>query len=159
MHDRDRMLMLTLAGGGAGVVAPMASAAGPTCDGRNATIVGDRQGKPNDEVLQIQGTDGPDTIVGTAGIDQIVGFTGDDTICAGGGNDVVEGFAGEDRIFGQGGNDSLVGNDDGDLLVGGRGNDRLRGDGGVDVCNGGKGTDSLFPSHFCEVRKSIEKVP
>ena len=40
-----------------------------TCQGKVVTIVGRRNGLPNDQVLQIKGTAGADVILGTAGID------------------------------------------------------------------------------------------
>ena len=148
-------LALTLVGGAAALVGP-ADAAGPTCDGKAATIVGDRNGLPDNQTLQIDGTDGPDVIVGSEGLDQIFAFGGDDTICGLGGADLIQGVGGEDRIFGGSGNDFLTGGDDDDLVVGGRGNDRLRGDLGTDVCKGGKGRDEVFSFSSCETLKGVE---
>jgi Ca2+-binding RTX toxin-like protein len=100
----------------------------------------------------INGTDGPDRLVGTAGRDVIrcgkgndvvVAKGGDDVIDCGAGNDRVDGGAGDDEIRGAGGNDSLTGGTGDDDLRGGDGNDRLTGGAGADTLSGGAGIDTL----------------
>lgn len=97
-----------------------ATAAGPTCRGVPATIVGD------DGANLIRGTNGRDVIVAGAGNDKILGRGGNDLICAGPGNDVVVGGDGRDRIFGE------------------SGNDRIKGGPGFDTLDGGPGTDACY---------------
>lgn len=150
--------------------------AGPTCDGKAATIAGTDAGET------IVGTAGDDVIVGLGGRDTIRGLGGNDTVCAGdrnagvlSGNDLVYGGAGDDTLLGEGGNDTLsgdAGNDtlkggaDMDMLLGGggndtlsggtlddklgggAGNDNLSGDSGNDLCDGGAGTNTIDAS--CE---------
>src|SRR2546423_3983366 len=62
-------------------------AAGTTCNGLTATIVG---------------TTGNDTLVGTAGNDVIAALAGDDTIDGAGGNDVICGGPGNHGVTGRG---------------------------------------------------------
>lgn len=73
-------------------------AAGATCDGRAATIVG---------------TDRDDELTGTPGDDVIAGLDGQDTVDGGDGNDVVCGDAGADVVIGGAGSDRLFGGDNG----------------------------------------------
>jgi Ca2+-binding RTX toxin-like protein len=91
------------------------------------------------------GSDSPETIVGSiesdqinalGGGDQIFANEGADVIRAGAGNDRTEGGAGRDRHIGGGsqggadtmkggkGNDFAEGNQEGDTILGGKGNDR-----------------------------------
>jgi hypothetical protein len=102
----------------------------PSCDGRTATIVGTN----GDDSLN--GTAGPDVIVGLKGDDSINGLEGDDAICGGkGDDDALMGHAGNDRIFGQQGADRMDGgvlgccarpaNEGNDFLSGGQGPDEL----------------------------------
>jgi Ca2+-binding RTX toxin-like protein len=76
------------------VVPSPAASAGPTCHGREATIVG---------------TNGNDRIRGTGKRDVIVARAGNDRIWGLGGNDVICGDAGQDRLWGGGGDDRLEG--------------------------------------------------
>ena len=102
--------------------------------------------------VTIRGSDGPDSLVGTAvadvidgagGDDFIRGRGGDDVICGGSGSDLIEGEAGDDAAFGEAGNDRLEGGKEADLLDGGIGSDR---------CFGGEGRDAAVN---CEKRSSI----
>jgi Ca2+-binding RTX toxin-like protein/lysophospholipase L1-like esterase len=101
---------------------------GATCASLSATVVG---------------TDGPDTLSGTNGVDVIVGLGGDDTISALDGADVICGGEGDDHLIGGKGNDSLFGNEGADVLEGGDNNDGLVGGLGNDQLDGGKGDDRL----------------
>jgi len=83
--------------------------------------------------LFIEGSDGNDTLYGTANADEIHG---------GGGADIVYGGGGDDLIFGETGNDSLSGGLGNDLLDGGIGNDVLAGGAGADRLIGGEGFDT-----------------
>jgi Ca2+-binding RTX toxin-like protein len=117
-----------------------ASAAGPTCFGEQATIVG----QPG--VERIDGTPGADVIVGLGGRQIISGGDGNDVICGRGGSDVIDGGAGNDRMAGGRGADFITGVDGDDLLLGGLGADTLNfGDeeDGDDVVFGGPGDDDL----------------
>lgn len=83
----------------------------------------------------IEGTSGPDWLVGTSDADAISGL---------GGNDLLFGRAGDDRLLGNGGNDVIFGGRGNDHLIGGRGNDTIRGGPGDDVLEGGPGRDILI---------------
>jgi hypothetical protein len=98
-----------------------ADAARPTCAGLKATIVG---------------TEGADTIRGTAHRDVIVARGGDDRIAAGAGNDVVCGGGGNDRIDAGAGDDAVRGEGGSDRVDGGAGRDRIVGGAGRDLCAG-----------------------
>lgn len=78
------------------------------------------------------GSDGDDTIVGTAGKDWLTGNGGDDTIDGGAEADILAGNAGADTIKGG----AAV-----DVLFGGSGNDTLDGGAGADLLFGGDGED------------------
>lgn len=56
-------------------------------------------------------------------------------------NDLILGTAGNDNLSGGPGNDCIVGGDGDDILNGGQGNDILLGGGGNDDLDGGPGTD------------------
>ena len=59
------------------------------------------------------------------------------------GNDTMIGTAGSDTLNGLGGNDFMQGNDSADTLRGGAGNDTMGGNAGVDWIEGGTGNDRL----------------
>jgi uncharacterized repeat protein (TIGR01451 family) len=117
---------------------------GPTCKGRQATIVGTEV----DET--INGTNKKDVIVALGGHDVVFGFDGKDVICGGTGNDTIRGQADADLLRGSSGNDVLRGATGSDDVGGGAGRDRLggglfsdilKGGPGRDSCNGGPGVD------------------
>ena len=128
---------------------------GPPGEEQPATIVGSGH---------IEGTNGPDVIVGGPGADQIFGNGGDDVICAGDGNNYVEGGTGadvliggeslppfaptndnnDDTLNGGPGDDLIAGLSGNDILDGDKGSDELIGMGGVDNISGGPGDDTVF---------------
>ena len=81
-----------------------------------------------------QGSQGNDTILGTANPDVIDG---------GDGNDSISGASGNDLLIGGEGADTLAGGYDHDTLSGGNGADALYGEDGDDVLTGGAGNDTL----------------
>jgi hypothetical protein len=76
----------------------------------------------------INGTTGPDTLVGTVDDDVINGLSGNDTIDGGDGNDLIFGGSGVDNLSGGNGNDTFV-------------EDTVSSAG--EVFNGGAGTDTI----------------
>ena len=70
------------------------------------------------------GTEGNDTMIGTAGSDTLNGL---------GGNDFMQGQGSADTLRGGAGNDTIGGNDGLDWIEGGTGNDRLTGGSGQDA--------------------------
>ena len=105
------------------------------CDGQAATIIalpGQRS---------VQGTDGPDVIVGNSQDNEIHGTAGADVICGLGGDDLVVGGGGDDVIKGNGGGDDLRGGKEADTVYGGAGDDTLAGGAGADSLDGGQGSD------------------
>jgi Ca2+-binding RTX toxin-like protein len=74
---------------------------------------------------RIRGTDGDDTLTGTADGEEIRGDKGNDTISGLGGDDRLRGDKGNDILDGGDGNDRLKGGDGDDTLTGGAGNDRF----------------------------------
>jgi len=70
-------------------------AAGSKCNGLDVTVGG--------------ATQGPDTLVGTAGDDVIAGLGGDDTLVGRSGDDMICGDAGTDDMLGGPGGDRIIG--------------------------------------------------
>jgi Ca2+-binding RTX toxin-like protein len=102
--------------------------------------------------LQLQGTDGRDTLKGSQMADTLAGAGGADSLDGGGGDDIIDGGDGNDGIFGGSGNDDLRGGNGSDWIYGGEGNDTL--DGGEDddhlaesdgnnILHGGAGHDGI----------------
>ncbi|MFO7902095.1 MAG: hypothetical protein R6U98_05505, partial [Pirellulaceae bacterium] len=75
-------------------------------------------------VVQIEGKDGNDLIIGGSGNDLLRGGRGNDTLEGGPGADTLEGGRGNDTLKGQGGTDHLYGGRGNDSLYGGSGDDR-----------------------------------
>jgi Ca2+-binding RTX toxin-like protein len=73
--------------------------------------------------MELQGTQGVDTLTGGADSDTIYGY---------GGNDTLKGGAGDDVLAGNDGNDILQGGDGDDYILGGAGNDTIDGGAGND---------------------------
>lgn len=94
----------------AGTVAvPVAGAqeAGRTCNGKPVTIAFDDPGVG----LTINGTEGPDVILGGRDSEVIKAGAGDDIVCGGEGADRINGGPGRDKLLGQGDSDSFSGGD------------------------------------------------
>ena len=106
----------------------------PTCEGLPVTLVAE-PGVP------LEGTGGPDVILGTDGPDEISGGGGDDTICGLDGDDLLLGGPGDDTLVGGDGKDKLRGAAGDDTLLGGPGSDRLLPEFGFDFVDGGAGSD------------------
>ena len=92
---------------------------------------------------RITGLGGADTLAGGTGDDDINGNQGNDRLSGGDGNDTLNGGLGDDRAIGGNGNDILIGNRGNDRLFGNNGNDSLDGRTGRDFLNGGSGNDTL----------------
>jgi Ca2+-binding RTX toxin-like protein len=122
-----------------------AAAAGETCGGLPATIVG----TPGDDLLE--GTPGADVIVAGAGSDTVTGRGGNDLICADSGDggpaqpdaDEIDAGSGDDVVFPSDGSDTIDGGDGQDYLDGGEGDDHVAGGDNDDYLVGGAGIDFL----------------
>jgi hypothetical protein len=75
-----------------------------------------------------------DTIDGTSGPDDLVGTDNNDVIHASGGKDYISGLAAPDVLYAGAGNDTVVGRD---------GNDRIYGNTGSDMLFGNHGNDTI----------------
>lgn len=93
-------------------------------------------------VTVIVGTNGSETLNGTAGTDMMFGLNGTNTLNGLGSNDLLCGGNGVDILNGGDGDDTLSGNRGADVLNGEVGNDRLTGGQGGDRFSGGPGTDN-----------------
>ena len=94
-------------------------------------------GADDDSIQNIEnvtGTGGNDTIIGDSLANVINGQAGDDTL---------QGGQGADMLFGGDGNDIVTGGEDNDVLMGGNGADILQGGEGGDLIFGGAGDDTL----------------
>jgi Ca2+-binding RTX toxin-like protein len=76
-----------------------------------------------------------DTIDGTSGPDDLVGTDQEDVIHASGGADYVSGLAAPDLLYAGAGNDTVVGRE---------GNDRIYGNTGSDVLYGNHSDDTIY---------------
>ncbi len=86
-------------------------------------------------VLLLGGVALADTIDGTSGPDDLVGTDKDDLIHASGGADYVSGLAAADVIYAGAGNDTVVGREGNDRIYGNIGSDMLFGSPGNDTIN------------------------
>lgn len=82
--------------------------------------------------MDITGTTGNDTLIGTALRDDITGRDGNDLLLGGGGNDDLYGGAGDDTLDGGAGNDDMNGGAGSDLFIASSGNDSIWGFGAGD---------------------------
>src|SRR5260221_9391317 len=73
----------------------------------------------------LNGTEGNDTLIGTADADTINGLGGNDFLAGDSGDDSIVGGAGNDTIYGDGGNDWIESGAGNDTVSGGAGQDRL----------------------------------
>ena len=96
------------------------------------------------EFLDVTGTAGDDTLLGSDCADQISGLGGDDIVDARGGNDIVATGAGDDHIVGGAGNDHIDAGEGNDIVFGGAGNDIINGGPGNDSLHGGDGDDMIY---------------
>ena|SRR5215208_3286583 len=109
----------------------------------------------------IDGTSGPDDLVGTdkddvihasGGADYVSGLAGPDLLYAGAGNDTVVGRNGNDRIYGNTGSDTLYGNESNDTI-------NSAGDGVKDVVKCGIGkNDTAYVDKIDWVKENCENV-
>lgn len=90
---------------------------------------------------RIGGTDGGETLTGTAKHDLMIGYDGNDTAKGGKGDDDAYGGKGKDTLHGDDGKDRLDGEEGDDYLYGGKGNDSLNGGAGKDWLEGGPGLE------------------
>ena len=123
----------------------------PQCNGQNATVYVDHNGKIVGGPLNgqnynglLSGTTGNDVIVGTESADTILALGGNDVVCSLGGSDTIFGGAGNDTINSGAGNDTIFGNTDNDVIEAGDGNDVAFGESGNDTINGGNDKDTIF---------------
>jgi Ca2+-binding RTX toxin-like protein len=121
-------------------------------------------------VLLLGGVALADTIDGTSGPDDLVGTDKEDVIHAKGGKDYVSGLAeadvlyagaGDDTVVGRDGNDSIYGNAGTDTLYGNNENDTINsaGDGVRDIVKCGHGKkDTAFVDEIDSFKKNCENV-
>lgn len=89
------------------------------------------------------GTNGDDSLIGTAFDDVIYGMGGNDYLEGGAGNDLLDGGAGGDYMDGGTGNDQLIGGAGDDYMSGGDGDDVLSAGPGLnDFVEGNSGSDT-----------------
>ena len=121
-------------------------------------------------VLLLGGVALADTIDGTSGPDDLVGTDSNDVIHASGGADYVSGLAAADVLYAGAGNDTVVGRDVNDRIYGNNGSDMLfgeegndtidsAGDGQRDVVKCGRGeADTAYVDKFDRIKKNCESV-
>jgi Ca2+-binding RTX toxin-like protein len=102
--------------------------------------------KVADDVENVTGGSGDDSITGSAAANVINGGGGNDVLLgepSGSSFDPGAGSSGNDVISGGDGADALAGGNGDNLLIGGNGNDVLYGGPGVDTFDGGSGNDDI----------------
>ncbi len=104
----------------------------------------DAQNYPATGSVEIEGTDGDDTIDANEDVEVAFGEGGDDIILGAAHNQVIFGGEGDDVVFGKGGDDQLFGDEGDDTIVGGAGNDLIVSQVGADVLFGGSGDDNIY---------------
>jgi Ca2+-binding RTX toxin-like protein len=121
-------------------------------------------------VLLLGGVALADTIDGTSGPDDLVGTDKDDVIHARGGKDYLSGLAGPDLLYAGAGNDTVVGREGNDRIYGNTGSDELFGEEGNDTINSagdgvrdivkcGQGdADTAYVDNVDWVKKNCENV-
>ncbi|MGC9528298.1 MAG: S8 family serine peptidase [Limnospira sp.] len=124
--------------------------------------VGNLTGQNILQAFPVQGTTGPDQLIGTDNDDTFDGLSGDDTLYGNAGNDTLIGNSNDDNLQGDNpefisesegavfrgtpvGNDSLFGGDGNDTMFGGAGDDTLDGgDGDEDFANYENALNGVF---------------
>ncbi len=84
-----------------------------------------------------------DFVDAKGGRDYIFSGSGDDVVLAGDGRDFVKAGSGDDHVLGEGGKDKIFGGSGDDMIGGGEGDDLLFGGWGNDTLAGGEGDDRL----------------
>ena len=136
MRRRALLIMATM---GLGVLLLSGVALADTIDGTSG---------PDDLV----GTDQEDVIHGSGGADYVSGLAAADVLYAGAGNDTVVGRDGNDRIYGNSGSDTLLGNDHNDTID-------SAGDQTRDVVKCGFGdADTAYVDKIDSVKENCENV-
>jgi Ca2+-binding RTX toxin-like protein len=136
MRRRALLIMATI---GLGVLLGGGVALADTIDGTSG---------PDDLV----GTDKDDVIHGSGGADYISGLAAPDLLYAGAGNDTVVGREGNDRIYGNTGSDKLFGNQSNDTID-------SAGDQARDVVKCGIGkNDTAYVDKIDSVKENCENV-
>ena len=95
---------------------------------------GEAEGDTFDNIENVLGGHGDDTITGDSNNNVLWGRDG---------MDVINGGAGDDVLYGDGGNDTLSGGAGNDTLFGGDGDDILTSGTGADTIDGGDGSDTI----------------
>jgi len=95
-----------------------------------------------DDLNEMMGGNGNQTLDGGAGDDYLYGGNGKDVLNGNGGNDILDGGNGQDTLNGGDGHDILLGGGSKVTLNGGAGDDILEGGDGQDTMDGGAGTDT-----------------
>ncbi len=109
----------------------------------------------------IDGTSGPDDLVGTDQADTIHGGGGMDYVSGLLASDLLYGGAANDTVVGREGNDTIYGNPGSDMLFGNLGKDTITSVGdrrGKDVVNCGAGNDTAYVDKIDRVNKNCETV-
>jgi Ca2+-binding RTX toxin-like protein len=97
-----------------------------------------------ENINNIYGYGGDDTLIGSVHVDFLNGGTGNDYLSSGDGNDSLGGDDGNDYLLGGNGYDFLSGGTGSDTLLGEAGYDDLRGDAGDDFLYGGDDNDQIW---------------
>jgi Ca2+-binding RTX toxin-like protein len=123
---------------GDGVTLTVGGVTTPVAEGGSLNLIVGSDGNNT-----LNGTAGDDMIVGKGGNDTINGKGGNDTIDAGAGNNTIDGGAGNDKIDAGNGNNTVNGGADDDQITTGAGNDKIDGGSGVDTCQPGSGNNKV----------------
>ena len=94
-------------------------------------------------IENVIGSDNDDVLMGNNQVNELYGGDGDDTMTAVANAEVDGVVAGPDVLVGGAGDDELTGSANTDVLMGGDGHDTITGNGGADRIDGGAGDDVM----------------
>ncbi len=102
--------------------------------------------------------DDVENVIGGGGANTLTGDGAANTLIGGPGNDTLNGLGGDDTLTGADGDDTIAGGSGDDTIDGGAGNDTIDGASGIDAITCGPGDDTVIASALAIVAADCEHV-